>query len=67
LLKGGEGYAPWTWEQIAHFREHVDKPEFWHAAALALYSGQRQADCLSAVWTDISGNTLSVVQQKNGI
>jgi integrase len=66
LLKGGEGYAPWTWEQIAHFREHVSKPELWQAAAFALFSGQRQADCLSAVWTDINDATLSVVQQKTG-
>ncbi len=65
-LKIGEGYSPWTWEQIEHFREHVSKPELWHAAALALYSGQRQGDCQSAVWTDISGATLSVVQQKTG-
>lgn len=65
-LKIGEGYAPWTWEQIAHFKEHVSKPELWHVAALALYSGQRQSDCLSAVWSDITGVTLSVMQQKTG-
>ena len=52
--------------KFAHFREHVAKPELWHAAALALYSGQRQADCLSTVWTDIAGGSLSVVQQKTG-
>ncbi len=66
MLKTGEGYSPWTWEQIAHFRENVSKPELWHAAALALYSGQRQADCLAMVWTDIAGGSVSVVQQKTG-
>lgn len=66
MLKTGEGYSPWTWEQIAHFRENVSKPELWHAAALALYSGQRQADCLAMVWTDIPGGSVSVVQQKTG-
>ena len=62
-LKMGEGYAPWTWEQIAHFREHA-KPELWWAAALALYSGQRQGDCLSMIWSDVEGGRISVVQDK---
>ena len=64
-LKGGEGYAPWTWEQITYFREHA-KPELWWAAALALYSGQRQGDCLSMTWGDIADGTIAVVQQKTG-
>src|SRR5271165_1305845 len=42
--KRGEGYAPWSWEHILHFRQHVSKPELWWAAVLALYSGQRQSD-----------------------
>jgi hypothetical protein len=33
--KGGEGYDPWSWERILHFREHVSRPELWWAAALA--------------------------------
>ncbi|MGB9167186.1 MAG: tyrosine-type recombinase/integrase [Rhodomicrobium sp.] len=64
-LKGGEGYAPWTWEQITYFRERA-KPELWWAAALALYSGQRQGDCLSMTWGDIADGTIAVVQQKTG-
>jgi integrase len=65
-LKIGKGYSPWTWEQIAHFRENVSKPEMWHAAALALYSGQRQADNLSMMWSDAAGEVMSVVQEKTG-
>lgn len=64
-LKGGEGYAAWTWEQISIFRKHA-KPEMWWAAALALYSGQRQSDCLAMRWDAIDGCTISVVQQKTG-
>ena len=64
-LKTGEGYAPWTWEQIAHFREHA-KPELWWAGAVALYTGQRQGDCLSMLWSDVEGGRISVVQSKTG-
>ena len=64
-LKGGEGYAAWSWEQIACFREFA-KPELWWAVALALYSGQRQGDCLSMTWADIADGTIAVVQQKTG-
>jgi integrase len=65
-LKIGEGYAPWSWEQIIHFREHVSCPQLWWAAALALYSGQRQADDLVMQWSDLSDGQLSVVQEKTG-
>lgn len=65
-LKGGEGYAPWTWEQIAHFRDNASRHELWWACALALYSGQRQSDCLGMLWKDIDGGSLAVVQQKTG-
>ena len=65
MLKGGEGYAHWTWEQISYLREHA-RPDLWHAAALALYSGQRQADCLHMLWSDIEDGAIAVVQQKTG-
>ena len=65
-LKGGDGYEPWSWEQILHFREHVSKPELWWAAALALYSGQRQSDDIAMLWSDLSDGLMSVVQEKTG-
>ena len=65
-LKIGKGYAPWTWEQIAHFRENVSRPELWWACALALYSGQRQADNLAMMWSDCASEVISVVQEKTG-
>jgi integrase len=65
-LRIGEGYAPWTWEHIAHFREHVSRPELWWATALALYSGQRQHDDLTMLWNDCADGLMSVVQEKTG-
>ncbi len=65
-LKGGEGYEPWSWEHILHFREHVSQPELWWAAALALYSGQRQSDCLAMLWSDCANAMMHVVQEKTG-
>lgn len=65
-LKGGEGYAPWSWEHILHFRQHVSKPELWWAAALALYSGQRQSDDIAMLWSDCADGLMSVVQEKTG-
>lgn len=66
MLKGGDGWEPWSWEQISYFRDNVSKPELWWAAALALYTGQRQGDCLAMRWIEITGDWLSVVQQKTG-
>ncbi|MBJ7532796.1 tyrosine-type recombinase/integrase [Rhodomicrobium vannielii ATCC 17100] len=66
MLKGGDGYEPWSWEQIIHFRDHVSKRELWWVAALALYSGQRQGDDLAMLWSDVSDGSLAVVQQKTG-
>ncbi len=65
-LRIGEGYAPWTWEHIARFREQVSRPELWWAAALALYSGQRQHDDLTMQWSDCADGLISVVQEKTG-
>src|SRR5262249_26037818 len=39
-------------------------PELWWAAALALYSGQRQGDVLAMKWSDVREGLLSVVQEK---
>jgi integrase len=65
-LKVGEGYAPWSWEHIRHFEEHVSTPELWWAAALALYSGQRQADDLTMQWNDVAQGLVQVTQEKTG-
>jgi integrase len=62
-LKGGEGYAPWDVQDIDHLKAHA-RTELWHAAALALYSGQRLADVLKMRWDDINQGLIAVTQNK---
>lgn len=62
-LKGGEGYEPWPWLMIQLAREHL-RPDLWHASAVALYTGQRLGDALSMRWDHISGNIVTVAQEK---
>lgn len=64
-LKIGEGYAPWPWEAIEYFAVHA-RPDLWHAAALALFSGQRLSDVLKVKWSDISDGLICVRQGKTG-
>lgn len=64
-LKGVGTYSPWSWDQIMLFKAHA-RPRFWQAAALALYSGQRQDDVLKMRWTDIENGLMHVVQGKTG-
>src|SRR5262245_26504882 len=64
-LKIGEGWAPWSWDTIHHFR-HLARSDLWEAAALALYTGQRLSDVLVMCWSDIEGRLISVVQSKTG-
>jgi integrase len=64
-LKIGDGWAPWPWDAIEHFRR-LARPDLWEAAALALYTGQRLSDVLVMGWSDIEGRLISVVQSKTG-
>lgn len=64
-LKGIGTYAPWSWDEIVLFRTHA-RARLWQAAALALYSGQRQADVLKMRWSDLDGGMMHVVQEKTG-
>jgi integrase len=64
-LKIGEGWSPWSWEAIDHFRGTAS-PRMWQAAALALYTGQRLSDVLAMRWLDIDQGLISVVQGKTG-
>ena len=47
------------------FRTHAGA-DLWRAAAVALYSGQRQADVLGMLWSDIQEGLLFVRQNKTG-
>jgi len=58
-------YAPWPREAIEHFSTHARR-DLWHAAALALYTGQRQSDVLAMKWSDIADAFIAVTQGKTG-
>ena len=62
-FKIGQGWAPWPWDAIQHFRQHA-RPDLWEAAALALYTGQRMSDVLVMQWSDIDQGLIAVVQGK---
>lgn len=64
-LKGGAGYAPWPWEAIEDAKANL-REDLWWAVALALYTGQRQGDCLTMLWSAIRGNRIYVKQEKTG-
>lgn len=64
-LKTGDGWSPWPWEMIELLREHA--PTWaWEAAALALYTGQRQNDVLSMSRTAYKAGMIEVRQEKTG-
>jgi len=64
-FKSGDGYSPWSWEDIALFRKHAAR-RFVIAQALALYTGQRQGDVLAMTRSDIKAGLIAVVQEKTG-
>lgn len=64
-FRKGAGYAAWRWDQIELFRREA-APHLWHAAALALYTGQRIGDVLGMKWSDIRAGEVHVVQDKTG-
>ncbi len=61
-FKIGE-WPRWSWEAICHWRENA-VPEMWCAAALALYTGQRQSDVLGMGWTSVDSGSIEVIQEK---
>jgi len=62
-LQGGEGYEPWPWEMIELVRDRGPRWA-WHATAVAVFSGQREGDCLSMPWSKIRDGAMKVRQQK---
>ena len=64
-LKVGEGYEPWPWEMI-ELVERDGPAWMWQAAALALYTGQRQGDVLAMTRSKIKNGLIEVRQEKTG-
>jgi len=65
MLPTGEGYEPWTRREIEFFRKHARR-DLWHAAALALYTGQRLGDVLAMRRSHICDGAIEVKQSKTG-
>jgi integrase len=61
----GDGYEPWTRREIEFFKKHA-RQDLWHAAAIALYTGQRQGDVLSMRRNHIRDGAIEVKQAKTG-
>jgi integrase len=62
-LKAGAPYEPWSWEAICLFEKKA-RADLWHAAAIALYTGQRQGDVLKMRRSDIREGLIAVEQEK---
>ena len=64
-LKIGEGWEAWPWEAI-ELVEKYGPPWMWQAVAVALYTGQRQADVLAMSRAKIRNGQIEVRQEKTG-
>ena len=64
-LKIGEGWEAWPWEAIELVEKH-GPPWMWQAVAVALYTGQRQADVLAMSRAKIRNGQIEVRQEKTG-
>jgi integrase len=62
-LKLSDGWVAWPWEAIECVREQK-RVELWWAAALALYTGQRESDDLAMKWSDVRDDGVNVIQEK---
>jgi integrase len=63
LKTDGDGYRPWSEDEIFQFMERGSTE--WHFNALfALLSAQRGQDQVALRWKDYDGQQLYVVQQK---
>lgn len=62
-LKAGDGYEPWPMEMVELIDKGKRRDLYW-AAALALYSGQRESDCLRMRWDQIRDGVMHVRQKK---
>jgi integrase len=65
-LHSSDGYAPWSWADIGYAREHLPA-HLWHAVALALYTGQRQADVLQMTWNRLRDGGIEVRHGTTGM
>lgn len=65
LYKADRNELIWSEAQLQRL-ESSASPEIAAVVTFALWTGQRQADCLAARWTDLEAETLKVKQAKGG-
>jgi integrase len=58
-----KSYEPWSEEEITAFYKAAPK-HVSNVVTMALYTGQRQGDCLKMTWGDISDGAIQVRQEK---
>lgn len=63
-LKGGHRRR-WTDDEIQYATRHLEE-RFRRAIVLALFTGQREGDCLKMRWDEYDGTAIAVVQNKTG-
>lgn len=61
----GGTYRRWPDIAIQYALDHFEEP-FRRAIILALYSGQREGDCIAMTWAQFDGSAIEVTQQKTG-
>lgn len=64
-LSIGEGWPHWPWQMIDLLEEYAP-PWMWEAAAVALYTGQRQSDVLAMTRAKVRDGLIEVRQAKTG-
>ena len=65
-FKGGE-HARWPEEAVEHATTPGVLPEHLRRAiVLAVYTGQREGDCVRMTWADFDGTAIRVTQEKTG-
>ena len=64
-LKGGKGHEAWPVADLALFLRKAPRP-LALAAALALYTAQRESDVLTMPWSRYDGHGIEVRQAKTG-
>jgi integrase len=63
----GDGYPPWSEEEIAQFEaRHPIGSKARLAIALLLYTAQRVSDVIAMGWQHVAGDAIKVKQQKTG-
>ena len=63
----GDGVHAWSEAEVAQYQaRHPIGTKAWLALALPLFTAQRRSDVIRMGWQHVTGNTITVRQQKTG-